>query len=89
MECIRISDSKIKLVLDPEEVAERMQMAGFGTVDSFRSLEEGLFAATAWAKENDGMVVIGGSLFLAGEALDGLGAFPWESGKPFPNEKIH
>lgn len=75
--------------LDPEEVAERMQMAGFGTVDSFRSLDEGLFAAIAWAKENGGMVVIGGSLFLAGEALDVLGAFPWPSGKPFPNEKIH
>ena len=75
--------------LDPAAVAERMHMAGFGSVETFSSLKDGLSAAMEWARETGGMIVIGGSLFLAGEALDVLGAFPWQSGKPFPNEKIH
>ncbi len=75
--------------LDPAAVAERMHMAGFGSVEAFGSLKDGLSAAMEWARETGGMIVIGGSLFLAGEALDVLGAFPWQSGKPFPNEKIH
>ena len=75
--------------LDPAAVAERMHMAGFGSVEAFSSLKDGLSAAMEWARETGGMIVIGGSLFLAGEALDVLGAFPWQSGKPFPNEKIH
>ena len=75
--------------LDPAAVAERMHMAGFGSVEAFNSLKEGLAAAMEWARETGGMIVIGGSLFLAGESLDVLDAFPWQSGTPFPNEKIH
>ncbi len=75
--------------LEPAAVAERMHMAGFGSVEAFKSLGEGLDAAMEWAKETSGMIVICGSLFLAGEALAVLGAFPWPSGTPCPNEKIH
>jgi len=75
--------------LDTAAVAERMQMAGFGVVEACGSLDEGLSKAMAWAKESDGMIVICGSLFLAGEALAVLDAFPWHSGVPCPNEKIH
>ena len=75
--------------LEPTAVAERMHMAGFGSVEAFKSLREGLDAAMEWAKETSGMIVICGSLFLAGEALAVLGAFPWPSGTPCPNEKIH
>ncbi|MCQ2392595.1 MAG: bifunctional folylpolyglutamate synthase/dihydrofolate synthase [Kiritimatiellae bacterium] len=63
--------------LDPKEVVERMTMAGFVKAEACTSLKEGLKAAVAWAREAKGTVVVCGSLFLAGEALVTLGAFPW------------
>ena len=75
--------------LDPEAVAERMQMAGFGSAEACGSLAEGLARGTAWAKESGGALIVCGSLFLAGESLAALGAFPWPSSDPYPNEKLH
>ena len=74
--------------LDPSAVAERMQMAGFGEVEACHSLAEGLSRGMEWAKRDGGMLVICGSLFLAGESLAALGAFPWPTDNPCPNEKI-
>ena len=63
--------------LDPKEVVERMTMAGFVRTEACTSLDDGLEAARSWAREAGGTVVVCGSLFLAGEALVSLGAFPW------------
>jgi folylpolyglutamate synthase/dihydropteroate synthase len=64
--------------------AKLMRKAGFSSVGECKTLEEALSCAP------DGTVVCG-SLFLAGEALVELGAYPWgetrfdrsESLKPF------
>ncbi len=72
--------------LDPVEVAERMAMAGFVSATACASLEEGLSCATAWAKDTGGTPVVCGSLFLAGEALLAMGAFPWSVRPPDANE---
>ena len=72
--------------LDAAEVAERMTLAGFVSATSCRSLAEGLAAATRWARETGGTVVVCGSLFLAGEALLALDAFPWPRHESDDNE---
>ena len=72
--------------LDPAEIAERMTMAGFVSATACPSLEEGLACAKTWAHETGGTPVVCGSLFLAGEALLSLGAFPWPTRPPDANE---
>jgi len=72
--------------LDPDKVAERMTMAGFVSAQACRSLEDGLKRATDWAKKAGGVPVVCGSLFLAGEALLALDAFPWPIRPPDANE---
>ncbi len=72
--------------LDPGSVAERMLMSGFAEAESCSSLEAALGRACAWARVNNGTLIVCGSLFLAGEALVALGAFPWEVRKPDENE---
>ena len=72
--------------LDPAETAERMLMAGFAAAEACADLSEALAKALAWARANGGTVVICGSLFLAGEALVELGAFPWGVREPDANE---
>ena len=72
--------------LDPGEVAERMLMAGFSEAESCSSLEAAFIRAIAWARTSGGTLVVCGSLFLSGEALVALGAFPWEVRTPDMNE---
>ena len=75
--------------LVPSAVAERMSMAGFVSIKTCGSLEEGLSCATAWAKDTGGTPVVCGSLFLAGEALLAMGAYPWTIRPPDANEVFH
>ena len=75
--------------LVPSAVAERMSMAGFVSIKTCESLEEGLSCATAWAKDTGGTPVVCGSLFLAGEALLAMGAYPWTIRPPDANEVFH
>ena len=72
--------------LDPGDVAERMLMAGFAEAESCSSLEAAFGRALAWARTSGGTLVVCGSLFLSGEALVALGAFPWEVRTPDENE---
>ena len=72
--------------LDPAATAERMLMAGFTEAEACASLGEALDRACAWARDCGGVVVACGSLFLAGEALVELGAFPWDVRTPDANE---
>ena len=72
--------------LDPSSVSERMSMAGFTSATPCDSLDEGLSLAMAWARETGGTPVVCGSLFLAGEALLSLGAYPWAVRTPDANE---
>jgi dihydrofolate synthase/folylpolyglutamate synthase len=72
--------------LDPVETVDRMVIAGFVSAEACDSLSDGLARAKAWARETGGRVVICGSLFLAGEALVALGAYPWAVKEPDANE---
>ena len=72
--------------LDPAATVERMLMAGFASAESCSGLAEALRRACAWAQTCNGVVVACGSLFLAGEALVELGAFPWTVRAPDANE---
>ncbi|MEI8243935.1 MAG: Mur ligase family protein [bacterium] len=71
--------------------AERMRAAGILQVEA-AELPAALAAAQAWARAERGLVLVCGSLFLAGEALVLLRAFPWpapETGMPAdPNEQL-
>jgi len=72
--------------LDPAATAERMLLAGFVEATPCASLSAALAAAKAWARSCDGVLVVCGSLFLAGEALEELDAFPGPHAAPEPNE---
>lgn len=72
--------------LSPEAVAERMLMAGFEKAEACATLAQALEAVRTWSFETGGTPVICGSLFLAGEALTELGAFPWRTDGPQANE---
>lgn len=75
--------------LDPAEVAERMQMAGFADAESCDSFAAAIARAKAWASAEHGTLVVCGSLFLAAEALIFLGAFPWQvQTEPDANELL-
>lgn len=55
--------------LPPADLAEELRRAGVPAATPMGSVEEGVEAATAWAQDNQGTVVICGSLFLVGEVL--------------------
>ena len=55
--------------LPPEELAELARRVGAPQVVPMGSVEAGIDAATTWAHEQQGTVVICGSLFLVGEVL--------------------
>jgi dihydrofolate synthase/folylpolyglutamate synthase len=63
--------------LTADQTAGIMRMAGIGTVAAAGSVRAALDTARDWARANDGAVLVCGSLFLAGEALVALGAYPW------------
>ena len=73
--------------LPPDETAERMIMSGFLEAKSCATLKDALDQAMAWAKACSGIVVVCGSLFLAGEALVELGALKRGPVRE-PNEKL-
>lgn len=68
------------------ETAELMRNAGLQSAWACADLDDALARALAWAKDARGTLVVCGSLFLAGEALVKLGAFPWPANAPDPNE---
>lgn len=72
--------------LDSAETAERMLMAGFTTAEACNDLSDAFVRALAWARASGGSIVVCGSLFLSGEALVELGAFPWPVRSPDANE---
>jgi dihydrofolate synthase/folylpolyglutamate synthase len=65
--------------LPADATQQQMRKAGFAEATSCRSLEEAL------SRSPDGTVVCG-SLFLAGEALAMMDAFPYKVCGTFPNE---
>ena len=74
--------------LTADQVAGVMRMANIEGVEACGSIREALAAAQTWARETDGVVLVCGSLFLAGEALVTLGAFPWPCGRSDANERL-
>ena len=71
--------------LDPAELARKMESAGISAIscDSIRLALEKLGSVpkkTGFVPKEEAVdVLICGSLFLAGEALAALGAFPWQT----------
>ena len=63
--------------LAPEAVAMHMRNAGIAEVAPCATVPAALAAAAAWSRETGNVVVVCGSLFLAGEALVALDAYPW------------
>ncbi len=55
--------------LDPHQLAQAARQLGEDWEVSAASLEKALEAATVWAREQRGIVVIAGSLFLAAEVM--------------------
>ncbi len=72
--------------MQPGETARKMKAAGIADAAAFETLADAIAAARAHAIAAAGSVVICGSLYLAGEALQLLDAFPWQSGAREPGE---
>jgi len=62
--------------LTPGQTLGQMHIASLREAIDCSSLDEALARATIWAKANNGVIVICGSLFLAGEALQHFKALP-------------
>ena len=63
--------------LEPKDVAARMSAVGIANVTPCATVREALSAAATWARGTGKAVVACGSLFLAGEVLVALDAYPW------------
>jgi len=74
--------------LTPDQTAGVMRMAGIDDVAACDSLTDALNQARDWARASDGVVVVCGSLFLAGAALVALDAFPWPCDRRDANELL-
>ena len=74
--------------LSADQTVGVMRMAGIDQADPCESLQEALNLAREWAKEVDGVVLVCGSLFLAGAALVALDAFPWPCDRADDNEQL-
>lgn len=74
--------------LTAEQTVGMMHMAGVSEADARESVQEALHVAREWAHEVDGVVLVCGSLFLAGEALVALDAFPWACDRNDANELL-
>jgi dihydrofolate synthase/folylpolyglutamate synthase len=74
--------------LPSDAVADRMRSAGIAEAEACAALADALSAAGRWARATGGTAVACGSLFLAGEALVELGAYPWPIRAPDPNESL-
>jgi dihydrofolate synthase/folylpolyglutamate synthase len=75
--------------LTADQTVGVMRMAGVDEADACESLSEALNLAREWARAVNGGVVVCGSLFLAGEALVALNAFPWTCDRLDANERVH
>ena len=65
-----------------------MRAAGIAEAEACATVPTGLSAAAAWARETGNVVVVCGSLFLAGEALMALGVYPWPARSADANELL-
>lgn len=74
--------------LTADETAGKMRMAGIDAVQACASLLDAVAKAETWARTNDGISVICGSLFLAGAALEQLNAFPWSQDRHDLSEQL-
>ena len=74
--------------LAPEAVAMHMRDAGIDEVAPCATVPAALAAAAAWSRETGNVVVVCGSLFLAGEALVALDAYPWPATAHSVNELL-
>ena len=74
--------------LSADQTAGLLRMAGIDTVASAPDVRAALDAARAWAQDNGGLVLVCGSLFLAGDALVALGAYPWPVTRRDDNELL-
>ena len=74
--------------LAPDAVAAHMRAAGIAEAEACATVPTGLSAAAAWARETGNVVVVCGSLFLAGEALMALGVYPWPARSADANELL-
>lgn len=74
--------------LPPDATAALMRAAGFADATPCAVVADGLASAAAWAARTYGAVVVCGSLFLAGEALTELGAYPWPLRPPDANDPV-
>lgn len=76
--------------LAPDALAEKMRASGLEATPC-DSLGDALSAASAGASAKGSVpprVLVCGSLFLAGEALVELGAYPWPSSRFDPSERL-
>ena len=73
--------------LAPKAVASHMREAGIADAEPCATVPEALSAAASWSRETGNTVVVCGSLFLAGEALVALDAYPWPAA-PSANELL-
>ena len=74
--------------LTADQTTGVMRMAGIDNATACASLHEALEQARAWARTSDGVVLVCGSLFLAGAALVALDAFPWPCDRRDANELL-
>ena len=74
--------------LMPESVAAHMRDAGIADATSCPTVPAALSAAAAWSRETGNIVIVCGSLFLAGEALVALDAYPWPVRSADANELL-
>lgn len=74
--------------LTADQTVGVMRLAGMGEADACETVREALNLAREWAGEVGGAVVVCGSLFLAGEALVALDAFPWACDRADVNELL-
>ena len=74
--------------LTADQTVGVMRNAGIDEADACASVREALAEALKWARATDGLVLVCGSLFLAGEALVAREAFPWPSDRCDANERL-
>ena len=74
--------------LAPKEVSALMRAAGIADAAPCAALPEALSAAACWAHAAGRKIVVCGSLFLVGEALVELSAYPWPIRPSDANESL-
>ena len=74
--------------LAPDAVAAHMRDAGIADATPCADVPTALSASAGWSRETGNVVVVCGSLFLAGEALVALDAYPWPATAHSVNELL-